>query len=48
LYGTPRLPAAGADWQDPTVVADPAKPGKIFARKLARTQDTFGNRIDYA
>lgn len=42
LYGTP-----GAAGHDPAVVADPDDTGKVFAWKLTRTLDPFGNRIDY-
>ncbi len=41
-YGTPNT--AGAD---PTVVAKPADRHNIFAWRLSRTEDTFGNRIEY-
>ncbi len=46
LYGTP-----GAAGSDPAVIADAApeldKQRHIFAWKLTRTSDPFGNRIDY-
>jgi RHS repeat-associated protein len=42
-YGTPA--SAGTD---PAVVADPADPSRVFAWKLTRTTDPFGNHIDYA
>ena len=42
-YGTSE--AAG---QDPAVVADPDDQTKVFAWKLTRTEDPFGNRIEYA
>ena len=29
------------------MIADPADRTKIFAWKLTRTEDTFGNRIEY-
>jgi RHS repeat-associated protein len=32
---------------DQAIVADPANRGKIFAWKLSRTEDPFGNRIEY-
>jgi RHS repeat-associated protein len=47
FYGTPRPADAGAEWQDPAVVADPAARHKIFAWHLSQTIDAFGNRIDY-
>ncbi len=46
-YGTPRPEEAGPDWGDPAVIADPTDRSKIFAWKLTRTQDPFGNRIEY-
>jgi RHS repeat-associated protein len=46
-YGTPRPAGANQDWQDPAVVADPAARRKVFAWKLTRTEDPFGNRIEY-
>lgn len=42
-YGTPA--SAGAD---PTVVADPVDPRKVFSWHLTRTVDPLGNRIDYS
>src|SRR6266446_5583238 len=45
FYGTP-----GQAGNDPAVIADPADPAertKVFAWKLARTEDPFGNRIEY-
>ena len=42
LYGTPG--SAGAD---PAAVADPADPTRVFAWRLAATEDPFGNRIEY-
>src|SRR5262249_37388044 len=47
FYGTPR--PADAEWQDPAVIRDPdpLKPQHVFAWKLTRTVDPFGNRIDY-
>ncbi|MGL5809972.1 MAG: SpvB/TcaC N-terminal domain-containing protein, partial [Nocardioides sp.] len=47
LYGTPRPAGAGADWSDPAALADPADPARIFAWRLSRTTDQFGNVIDY-
>jgi RHS repeat-associated protein len=49
FYGTPKPPDAGPDWTDPAVVRDPdpRKPHRIFAWKLTRTVDPFGNRIEY-
>ncbi|MGL4175177.1 MAG: SpvB/TcaC N-terminal domain-containing protein, partial [Dermatophilaceae bacterium] len=46
-YGTPRPDAAPADWRDPAVLADPADPGRVFAWRLSRTTDPFGNVIAY-
>ena len=48
-YGTPRAHVASppADWRDPAVVCDPVETNKLFSWKLTRTQDVFGNRIDY-
>jgi hypothetical protein len=42
LYGTP-----GVIGNDPAVVAKPTDRSHIFAWKLTRTTDPFGNRIDY-
>lgn len=42
LYGTPA--SAGAD---PATVANPRDPTRVFAWKLSRTVDPFGNRIEY-
>src|SRR5215831_7343863 len=49
FYGTPRPAGAGAEWQDPAVIRDPdpLKPQHVFAWKLTRTVDPFGNRIEY-
>lgn len=41
LYGAPDLK------NHPTTLADPAHPERIFAWKLTRTVDPFGNRIEY-
>jgi RHS repeat-associated protein len=46
-YGTERPPDAGQDWRDPATIADPENPDHIFAWKLTRTADPFGNRIEY-
>jgi RHS repeat-associated protein len=48
-YGTEQPANAGTDWQDPAVVRnpDPLKHHHIFAWKLTKTQDTFGNTIIY-
>jgi RHS repeat-associated protein len=46
-YGSERPPDAGSEWRDPAVLADPRDPRKIFAWKLTRTEDPFGNRIAY-
>ncbi len=42
VYGTP-----GTAGNDPAVVADPVERTHVFAWKLTRTTDPFGNRIDY-
>jgi RHS repeat-associated protein len=42
VYGTP-----GAAGSDPAVVADPDDRGRVFAWRLSRTTDPFGNRIEY-
>jgi hypothetical protein len=42
FYGTPE-----SSKDDPAVVADPSNHSKIFNWKLSRTQDPFGNRIEY-
>jgi YD repeat-containing protein len=38
---------AGARGDDPAAVADPANRSRVFAWKLSRSTDPFGNRIDY-
>ncbi len=47
FYGSVRPDNAPPNWQDPAVIADPLKRDKGFAWKLTRTQDLFGNRIEY-
>lgn len=49
FYGTPRahVDSPPSDWQDPAAVRDPVEPNKLYAWKLTRTVDVFGNRIDY-
>ncbi len=49
FYGTPRAHVASppSDWQDPAAVRDAVEPNKLYAWKLTRTIDVFGNRIDY-
>ncbi len=42
LYGTP-----GTSGRDPAAIADPADRSRVFAWRLTRTVDPFGNRIDY-
>lgn len=42
VYGTP-APAG----LDPAAIVDPARTDRVFAWKLSRTTDVFGNRIDY-
>jgi RHS repeat-associated protein len=48
-YGMPHPGDANPDWRDPAVIADPdpGKRDKIFAWKLTRTEDPFGNLIVY-
>jgi RHS repeat-associated protein len=41
-YGTP-----GKKGDDPGAIADPLNRNKVFAWKLTRTTDPFGNRIEY-
>ncbi|AMC99899.1 SpvB/TcaC N-terminal domain-containing protein [Halomonas chromatireducens] len=41
-YGTPGRAAS-----EPAVIADPADPSRVFAWKLTRTVDPFGNAIEY-
>ena len=43
VYGTPD-PVAGAD---PAVVADPARPERIFGWRITQTRDPLGNQIRY-
>ncbi len=47
-YGTRRPEGAPADWRDPAVVEDPARPGRVFAWKITETADGFGNVIRYS
>ena len=47
IYGTPRPSSAGPGWQDPATIADPEDPSHIFAWRLTRTRDPFGNIIEY-
>jgi len=42
FYGTPE-----SSEDDPAVIADPADRSKIYCWKLSRTEDPFGNRIEY-
>lgn len=42
IYGT-----AQAVGQDPAAIANPQRNTQVFAWKLSRTTDQFGNRIDY-
>jgi RHS repeat-associated protein len=46
-YGTPRPEGAPEGWADPAVVRDPAAPRRVFAWRLTRTGDPFGNQIVY-
>lgn len=47
LYGHPHPAKTPHGYQDTATLADPAAPEHIFAWKLIRTTDPFGNRIDY-
>jgi hypothetical protein len=47
LYGRTRPVGVDADWRDSATIVDPEDPQHIFAWKLIRTTDPFGNRIDY-
>ena len=49
LYGTPRPQNAPPDWNDRAILRnpDPLKRHRVFAWKLTKTQDPFGNRIEY-
>ncbi len=47
LYGRPRPVGVDEDWRDSAAIVDPEYAGHIFAWKLIRTADPFGNRIDY-
>jgi RHS repeat-associated protein len=42
FYGT-----AASFGKDPAAVADPSTPTRVFSWKLTRTEDPFGNRIEY-
>ncbi len=44
-YGTPGRP--NPDQPDPAALAKPDDAARIFAWKLTRTEDPFGNRIEY-
>jgi len=44
-YGTPK-PAGATGWEDPAAIAAGEERG-IFSWLLSRTEDTFGNRIEY-
>jgi hypothetical protein len=46
-YGTSRPSGAASGWQDPAAIVDPQRPAHVFAWKLTRTVDPFGNRIGY-
>ncbi len=46
-YGTPRPDLAPPDWQDPSVITNPAAKSKVFAWKLSKSEDPFGNQIVY-
>jgi RHS repeat-associated protein len=48
LYGTPRPSDAHQGWQDPAVIRKPGQPKDVYAWKLTRTADPFGNRIEYS
>jgi RHS repeat-associated protein len=42
IYGTP-----GSAGNDPACVADPSERSRVYAWRLSRTTDPFGNRIEY-
>ncbi|MCL4236604.1 MAG: VCBS repeat-containing protein, partial [Deltaproteobacteria bacterium] len=46
-FGTPRPAGAPNDWRDPAAIADPDDPTRVFAWKITRTHDPFGNAIEY-
>jgi RHS repeat-associated protein len=49
FYGTLRPQDALVDWKDPAAIRDPdpLKAHHVFSWKLTRTEDPFGNRIEY-
>jgi RHS repeat-associated protein len=47
-YGTPRPPDADDAWRDPATVTDPEHPARILTWMLTRTENTFGDALDYA
>ncbi len=49
FYGTPRahVTSPPTGWQDPAALRDPDVANKLYSWKLTRTQDVFGNRIEY-
>ena len=47
LYGTRRPDDADPEWQDPAAIADASDRTKVFAWKLSKTIDPFGNHIEY-
>jgi len=47
FYGTPRPQDADDAWRDPATLADPSDARHIFAWRLSRTEDLFGNQILY-
>ena len=50
-YGTPKPAGAADDWTDPATIRKPKANAqdhdRTFAWKLTRTEDPFGNRIEY-
>ncbi|HNN92498.1 MAG TPA: SpvB/TcaC N-terminal domain-containing protein, partial [Pseudomonadota bacterium] len=49
FYGTPRAHVASppSTWLDPAAVRDVDNTNKVYGWRLTRTQDVFGNRIEY-
>ena len=47
-YGTPEQANTFDQYNDPAVLADPAYRSKVFQWYLTKTQDVFGNTIEYS
>jgi hypothetical protein len=47
-YGTPRPAGAGPGWADPATVREPGRDDRVFAWRMTRTVDPFGNQVRYA